>query len=559
MLLILQWNCRSIQSNIEEFKQYVSNLSTQPDIICLQETFLRAPFNISLQNYDIIRYDRNCNDGPSRGGLAILIRKGIISYNVIKHKDIECVSVMITTNKGDVKINNVYLPPSKDLKYEELECLFNTPNTITVGDFNGKSPLWGNTNKDRRGGIIEQLLDNHNMVLLNNGDPTHFSIHGQSALDLSLCSPELALFSSWEVDDQTCGSDHYIINISIGVEIQIQEVTKPRWIFKKAKWNIFCKLCDENLKAIEMLQGNINSNCNAITEAIIKAANNSIPKSKGSGKSNKYKIFWSPECKEATKNRDKYRRIFRKSKSEEDYLNYKKHKALATKVIKAAKRQKWRDFCSTLNYRSDLTKVWKVVKSYSKNIGDTNIPYLKHNNEFIKDSIEKANLFAKQFSHISSSENYDKEFLTHKVIFENEHADLFMKQSNDEKAFNIKFTHKELQKVLKKTKITTPGADMLSYEMFKHMSEYGKEIVLTFINKIWNTGDIPDAWRHAIIIPILKPGQSKHIATSYRPIALTSNFSKIMEKLIVNRLKWHLEKHKLLNNFQSGFRKKGIL
>ena len=42
---------------------------------------------------------------------------------------------------------------------------------------------------------------------------------------------------------------------------------------------------------------------------------------------------------------------------------------------------------------------------------------------------------------------------------------------------------------------------------------------------------------------------------NYRPIALLSTFSKILEKIVCNRLSNYLEKNNLLSKFQFGFRK----
>ena len=92
--------------------------------------------------------------------------------------------------------------------------------------------------------------------------------------------------------------------------------------------------------------------------------------------------------------------------------------------------------------------------------------------------------------------------------------------------------------------------------MFKHLSNRCQDIILNLFNRIWEKGLIPQAWKHALIIPILKPNKSKSDPASYRPIALTSNLCKLMERMVVTRLNWFLEKYNLLNRFQSGFRKK---
>ena len=42
---------------------------------------------------------------------------------------------------------------------------------------------------------------------------------------------------------------------------------------------------------------------------------------------------------------------------------------------------------------------------------------------------------------------------------------------------------------------------------------------------------------------------------AYKPISLTSNLIKIMDKIVNNILQWYLENNKLYNPNQSGFMK----
>ncbi len=53
---------------------------------------------------------------------------------------------------------------------------------------------------------------------------------------------------------------------------------------------------------------------------------------------------------------------------------------------------------------------------------------------------------------------------------------------------------------------------------------------------------------------ILKPYKEAHEAASYRPISLISALCKIMETMITNRLKLHIEQNDKLVPTQSGFR-----
>ncbi len=90
--------------------------------------------------------------------------------------------------------------------------------------------------------------------------------------------------------------------------------------------------------------------------------------------------------------------------------------------------------------------------------------------------------------------------------------------------------------------------------MIEQLSDVAKSVVLSLYNKIWEQGKLPRMWKHSVVVPIGKPGKDKTEVKSYRPIALTSNLCKIMEKMITIRLGYVVEKRGMLPPHQSGFR-----
>lgn len=64
----------------------------------------------------------------------------------------------------------------------------------------------------------------------------------------------------------------------------------------------------------------------------------------------------------------------------------------------------------------------------------------------------------------------------------------------------------------------------------------------------------PAQLKTAKIKPLFKKG-SKEFVENYRPISLLSVFAKILEKLFARRLITFMEKYKLFNDRQYGFRK----
>lgn len=72
-------------------------------------------------------------------------------------------------------------------------------------------------------------------------------------------------------------------------------------------------------------------------------------------------------------------------------------------------------------------------------------------------------------------------------------------------------------------------------------------------NISFQNGIFPEKLKYAKVTPIHK-ADDKHVINNYRPISILPVFSKILEKLMYARLKTFLDKHKIINDNQYGFR-----
>ena len=76
--------------------------------------------------------------------------------------------------------------------------------------------------------------------------------------------------------------------------------------------------------------------------------------------------------------------------------------------------------------------------------------------------------------------------------------------------------------------------------------------LLKIFNSSLRKGIFPDALKCAKVKPIFKSGDMSEVG-NYRPISVLPFFSKILEKIMYNRVYSYLTKHKLLFNKQFGF------
>ena len=99
-----------------------------------------------------------------------------------------------------------------------------------------------------------------------------------------------------------------------------------------------------------------------------------------------------------------------------------------------------------------------------------------------------------------------------------------------------------------------PGPDGTANEHLRHLGPIAQGALLDLINASWRESSVPHEWKNANIIPIPKSGKDKRMVTSYRPIALTSHVSKLVERMVLARLTLIAEEKKLIPAEQVGFR-----
>ena len=253
-----------------------------------------------------------------------------------------------------------------------------------------------------------------------------------------------------------------------------------------------------------------------------------------------------------------------KKLTDENCARYRQLKGLAQREIKSAAREHWQSYCSTLNKNSKLSGVWNMTKRMNGIQHNSSVlPSLVHNGSSIENTMEKANILAQAFAEVSSDNNYSSHFLTRRKEFE-ENEVLEIKDgatcgqsANKNNGFlNDLFSIHELRRAVRECKTgSSPGEDEITYEMLQKLPKTSNKALLDLFNRIWSSGAYPKAWQHSIVVPILKQGKDPHFAKSYRPISLTSTVGKVREKLVSNRLSYHVEKNNLLTNVQTGFRK----
>ena len=542
---ILQWNCRGLRAHSEFLKVLIRDFN--PGVVCLQETKLGEHFYNPGLNFCFYQCCPPIGD-RAKGGAAIIISKKLQHHAVQINTTLQAVAVCVILEKP-ITICSLYLPPDLNFNVNNLQNLIDQLPTpfLLLGDFNAHNPIWGSINLDAKGKLIETLIDNNPISFLNNGSNTYHNIHSNqsSAIDLSLCSANIHLDFLWSVDEFLNGSDHYPIHLKSVENIPVETSTK--WKVEGADWGSFSQginLCRE----FESFESHIDA-YDYFIDSTLASAHDFIPKTKG--KPHRPAVpWWNKTCSTLRKVTRKCYRRYKNSGSSQSKIIYQRAQAKQRKYFKTVKRESWLFYINGINSKVAASTVWKKIRKLSGKFVPSPLPSLKINGKVITDADQVAENLGEHFSQISSSRNYSPEF--QKI----RNAQITLDLGSKKRApYNAQFTLKEMEEALSSTESTSPGEDSIIYEMLKHLPEAAKSFLLKIINKIWDTGILPESWKISIIIPVKKPNKEGFQPNSYRPIALTSVMCKLMEKMINTRLVWFLETNGLISPFQFGFRK----
>ena len=546
-LQILYWNANGLGAHGHELVALVRQQALKPHIILIQEAKLAKRSKFQLPGYIMYRKDR-----ISRGG-------GLVTFvaNECDSQEIECtvgnletqlISVRLANN-NNIRIANVYHRVANPTTINELKKLSDLVGRsgLIFGDFNAHSPLWddGVDQPDDRGRMVTDWVESTGLVVLNEGNPTrHCPITGSwTGLDLAIATENLAHDCTWQVHDDNWGSDHMPCFTFLGMPPKCDEIQNPpeRWNFSKADWSKFKTECNK-IDSSKIECDDVNTFCLNLTEALIRAAKASIPTTKPKASARPVP-WWNEEIAKARRLRKKALNRAKRDKSAlgEVSLARKRVKDLITK----SKTDSWRQFCETLNEKTDSRTVWRKVHAIRGKRKSKTTPKLSGNTT-VK---QKASTLAKHFASVSSNSNFSDEFKSAEKVAKPQKQPPHLNFP-----YNYKFSVEEFQLAIRNRKGTCPGEDMVSYEMLKRLPERLTVLLVKLYNLIWERGEVPDTWKQASVLPLLKPGKDATLVNSYRPISLTSNLCKAMEIMVNYRLKHHLETNGHLSHDQSGYR-----
>ena len=557
-LLSVHLNVRSLWNKIDIIRNILSDQKV--DIATFSETWLTSNIPdefIDINGYNIVRNDRNWSDDPIRnvtkkgGGVCTYIKDGL-NYKVntipeltISTKDIECHNFeLILGNQKNVLIVNLYRPPQGDvdifinlfdLALQNID--FVRKDIIILGDFNIDFLDKSNVNTK---GVNRFVFEYGLTKLINN--PTRYGVTKNSCIDQIITNSDHILHAG--VSDVNI-SDHELIFFVKKKKKGIPTKTtfNGRSYRNYDTQNFIDFLDDQNWE----LFGH-SEDPNTLWEIMlknIKAAIDMLCPLK-TFKIKKYKEPWiTQELIELIKDKDILLKRAKRSNLPEDWVNARRHRNDCLSKIRRAKSE---FITSELdNNKSDSKKFWNNIKTV-----------LPINNKSNK-KILLTNPDTNQDIHEADVAGYINDFFAN--IGPNLASDFNTPWSFDgvevgNKLEDIVATREEVLKLCKDIDTNKSSCiDDISSRVLKDALIHLNDKFTQLINKSFHLGIVPDLWKCAKVSPLFKGGD-RNFVTNFRPVSLLPLPSKIIEKIVHNRMTVFFDENDILDPNQGGFRKK---
>ena len=341
------------------------------------------------------------------------------------------------------------------------------------------------------------------------------------------------------------GSDNLPMSICIKGNLQKTKIiNKPHWKFDKMDKKEYARRLDKNIKNIEkdILSTSVDRANTLINEKLLKTTKELCKKSKDrvSFRGNQW---WDDQCDINKKAKNKAWRTFLRMRTQKNENTFRKQNKLFRRVVIKAKNT----YYNKLFENGDERVKYKIFKALSSNTNNCT-KRVRINSIECTDTKIIANNICKYFSDIGGTPCItESKLATYRTgIITN----------NDNLVLNRKIEDWEFVDICRKLNPKkAEGIDLVCPFMIKYSGESLIKSLGILFNKSFDKGIIPKNWYRSIIIPIPKNNDKILEVDKFRPISLTPTISKIMERIVNNRLKIMVEHKKIIPSFQKGFRK----
>ncbi|UYV75618.1 hypothetical protein LAZ67_13000764 [Cordylochernes scorpioides] len=481
------------------------------------------------------------------------------------HTSTHTSTIQILKEGRSTFITNCYVPPvdptQEDSAFstllDDLEAACNKvglDNHIIMGDFNAHNSLFGGNHNDLRG---EKLLDfvytKQLEIISDISRPTFDNTRHLSHIDHTFSSFNISQSLSWTAEPFLSTSDHVSILLKLPTpdSQETPPLDRPRFNVNYAKRQRFVNLLNRRInnlpvfnpqncntgnldEYIDLLTNIIGSSCKKINKQTLNP-----PRYK-----ERHNPWWNENLQTLKNKAMALKRLYKATDNDATLrLNrvqrFRVALAIYKKAIRRAKNSFYKKHFETITTSNPFTGPYKIISG--KKLRPTTFhSFRKTNGELTKTADET-------FAYFISQKYLDTTSDTDTTPFE--------LQDSGQQHYYPLISMVEISSAIRTMgHKKAPGPDGIMRNPILFLNDEHPVILNNLYNACLFLGYFPQAWKIGHIIFLQKKDKDPRDITSLRPITLLNLFGKILDKIIVNRITYHLQVTNRLNDSQFGFR-----
>jgi len=559
---ILHINAQSLHNKIGKLLDLMNNIKIKFTVIAVSETWSNDTNECFL---NIPGYKRHLKSRVNRtgGGVALFVQDNL-SFTVRKDLDnimpdyVDTAFVdVIEGRNSKFTVGVVYRPPDGELSIFN-DCYFKLLDKLSgckskcyiAGDFNINllncdkhmetetflNGLFSHhyfptiTRPTRFCSTASTLIDN---IFFNNP-----SIDSHSGIIISDLSDHLPIFFI-SGNKLTSKRNNFIVN-SYRDESNYFNLINFKDKLAKYDWHINLTSSNANTAYNDFMLSfsSLYNECFPIIHKKVKLLNYSKP-------------WITPAILKSTKRKNYLYKNWLIKKTEYSLNKYKNYKNKLTGLIRYAEKSYYENQFTGL--KDNIKGTWRLIKNIISNTGKitctNNIDELLINGKITNDKFQMANKFNEYFVKVGSElaskiPSVSGDFRKYINNAQTSIESIFVQPTDPTEIANIVNNFKSNK---------SPGFDDIRPSVVKNIIQTIAQPLADIFNLSLSTGIFPDNMKTAKVVPIFKC-DNKRLVNNYRPISVLPVFSKILEKIMYNRLISFMEKNKYLTDNQYGFR-----
>ena len=530
---LLYTNAQSVIKKMAELRAVVA--LKNPDVIALTETWTHSDIDnsfLQIVNYEIIaRQDRTDTSRGRGGGILVFVKKGLCAWKEVVETFCQCVSVKLKGRFSELGLFVINRSPNSSRENDDALCASMRQMNgrfVIVGDLNFPGIRWATGGSDAKGRAFYDTVEDKHMSQ-HVEESTHIS---GNLLDLVISSED-EVVRDVQMEGRLATSDHKLIEAELLLEVPPSQSSDHVRDYGRGDYAEMRRRAGNIDWANEMEDLSVEESWSFIKKNLSELIESLVPMKRK--RSARAPPWMYGEIKRAIREKKKAWNGWKKSRRVEDRNVYKEWENKTKKLIRnkknALERQVARD--SRTNPKRFYSFINRARSSRST-IGPLNKDGVR-----VTDPKDKADYMNEFFSSVFTRCNTPP-------------------PSKDPSGMN-KLSDIEIseQKVIdaidRSREYSAPGPDNMTNKVLIELkSELATPFAILF-RKSLDELHVPDEWRLSNVTPVYKKG-SKADPGNYRPVSLTSNVCKVMERVVNETLGPYINQN-VLNNTQHGFRK----